>query len=313
MYILGGSNTHLTAGAVKSVDVYDAATKQVTTRADMSTERWSFGAAAVGNRVCVCGGRAKNNDILRSTECFNPETNSWTNQQDMSVNRVNHAVTALGGYMYAIGGRDANDVNFNSCERFDIGANVWSSVASLSVARHSLGAATMAGYIYAVGGGASTGASKVVEKYTSSSNTWERMGDMVTPTFGVAATVWNNQLVVVAGKSSSVLNTMQVYDAKEDTWSTSTSTLATARYYLRVEAVWGCYGSAVLVEGKCVCPIGYYGDPTAKASANCVKCPQGTWTFSRASIIKYRRCSHSSYFLVRFHVYLPDQICRYIH
>ena len=234
MYICGGSTSNGSGNAVSSVDVYDVVTKQMSTRADMSIERVYFNGAAVGNRVCVCGGYDTNGVVLDSTECFNPDTNSWTPQASMSTTRAASGLTVLEGRMYAIGGWGGSD-NLNSCERFDIGENTWSSVGSLSVARHGLAAATMAGYIYAVGGHTGSSRSKVVERYASGTNKWERMGDLVTARRGLGAAVWNNQLVAVGGVGG--MDTMEVYDREQNTWSTATPTLNTAQLSMGVVAV----------------------------------------------------------------------------
>ena len=59
---------------------------------------------------------------------------------------------------------------------------------------------------------------------------WELMGGLVTARYGSGAALWNTQLVVVGGWShNGMLDTMEVYDAEQNSWSTATPTLNTGR------------------------------------------------------------------------------------
>ena len=75
----------LYAGA-SSIECYDPLADKWTTISNMSTRRQQFGAAVLGNRVYIVGGR-DGLKTLNSVECFDPRTRTWTSAPPIATHR----------------------------------------------------------------------------------------------------------------------------------------------------------------------------------------------------------------------------------
>jgi N-acetylneuraminic acid mutarotase len=137
----------------------------------MPTPRNHIGAAFVGGKLFVAGGRNANSFTLDVLEAYDPVTQQWQTLRPMPTGRSGHAVAALRGCVYAIGGEGSNRPKgtFAENERYDPRANTWETAAPMPVAKHGIGAVEFGGRIFVPAGAdlAGFGAVQTNESFTS--------------------------------------------------------------------------------------------------------------------------------------------------
>ncbi|XP_063369830.1 influenza virus NS1A-binding protein homolog A-like [Cydia amplana] len=137
-------------------------------RAELAGGRCAHGAAALGQRLIVCGGydRAR---VLRNCEAYCPATNAWSPLADMRGARARFPAAALGGRVYVLGGSDGHN-ELDSVDAFEEGGETglgkWKPRARLPGARSHAAAAAdhERGILYVVGGWAGGRSLKAVHR-----------------------------------------------------------------------------------------------------------------------------------------------------
>jgi N-acetylneuraminic acid mutarotase len=142
--------------SVATHEVYDPTTNSWSRLAPMATSRNHLGAAFIGGKIHVVGGRSDGNFELTAHEVFDPATGEWTTAAPIPTGRSGIAVLERDGRMYVFGG-EAQRGTFNEAERFDPATGRWEALAPMPTARHGLGAAVLAGNIHVVSGGPQPG------------------------------------------------------------------------------------------------------------------------------------------------------------
>lgn len=75
-----------------------------------------MGAAALNNRLYVCGGY-DGISSLNTVECYHPETDTWTIIPSMQKHRSAGGVIGFEGYVYALGGHNGLSI-FDSVSNY---------------------------------------------------------------------------------------------------------------------------------------------------------------------------------------------------
>lgn len=152
IYVLGG----LRGGAVTDVSIYDTTTDTFTAGPALPEPRDHLGAAGVGDRVVVIGGRTGRIESHQSdTWILDQGASSWRSARPMPTSRGGFALAALGSRLYVFGGegdgRVASGV-FADVEVYDVAADAWIAEAPMPEPRHGTGAAALGGTLYVPGG-----------------------------------------------------------------------------------------------------------------------------------------------------------------
>lgn len=87
----------------------------------MLQARYKYGAAVLGGRIYVAGGKSDIDKNLSSVECYNPQEDKWTPVAEMNHPREDFALVAMSGYLYALG-------YDRTVERYDLKTNSWTVV-----------------------------------------------------------------------------------------------------------------------------------------------------------------------------------------
>ena len=131
LYVMGDTND-LALGLVKCFDPATGAWEAV---APMASAREDFGAAMVGGKVYMMGGKDGNGGMLGSVECFDQATGAWEVVASMVSARDGCSAAIVGGKAYVMGGKDGNDLALSSVERFDpvtgaweVGTTIWMGI-----------------------------------------------------------------------------------------------------------------------------------------------------------------------------------------
>lgn len=166
LHIAGGWNYSNTASAsLTRHDRLAAGTSTWSTAAALATARNAAGAASLGGRLYVVGGRspgirAGDQTSLASVEVYDPATDAWTAGVPLPTARGSLAVATLGGRLYAMGGESTPGTVSNAVERFDPATQAWSTLVAMPLRAHGLAVVPVGDALYVMGG--FTGASDAV-------------------------------------------------------------------------------------------------------------------------------------------------------
>ncbi len=228
-----------------SVEMYDPATDQWTSKAPLPVGLHHVGIGVVDRRLYIIGGYTQSAfsvwNPVATVYVYDPATDRWTERAPMPTARGALSVTEHEGRLYAIGGYDRKGNNAQ-VEVYDPLRNVWTTGASLPTPRDHLATATVAGRIYAIGGRMDGDYSRnlaVVERYDPATDRWRRVADLPTARSGMTAAVVEGRIYVFGGEGAAgTFNENEAYDPARDFWQRLTP-MPTARHGLGSAVVQG--------------------------------------------------------------------------
>jgi len=235
--------------------VVGAAENSWTTKKPMPTARGGLGVAVVNGKIYAIGG--SNNDTqLAVNEEYNPVTDTWTSKTPMPTARSGFAIVVYQNKIYCIGGTTGDSENLVSgftgvTEVYDPATNMWQTKLPMSTPRADLCASVVNGKIYCIGGKKYWGFDpfyqelNVTEVYDPADNSWTTKSAIPIPVLGCTSAVLDGKIYVIGGSRHfqlgwdlATVGSNQVYDPKNDTWSTRAS-LPTVVSYAAAEATSG--------------------------------------------------------------------------
>jgi hypothetical protein len=122
LYVMGGA-VNFGLGMVERAEVY-ALLPEATAweeRAPMPEARWGHGAAEMGGKVFVAGGRRAEDKALL---IYDPASDRWEIGPDLPTPRDHLGVVALDNLLYTVGGRVGSQ-NVATVEIFDSETDTW--------------------------------------------------------------------------------------------------------------------------------------------------------------------------------------------
>mmetsp|Transcript_30951 Transcript_30951/g.72361 ORF Transcript_30951/g.72361 Transcript_30951/m.72361 type:complete len:593 (+) Transcript_30951:121-1899(+) len=125
------------------------------------------------------------------------------------------------------------------------------------------------GWLYAVGGSDGMHHLDSVERYEAVENVWHPVASMRTARRNCGVGVLNGQLYAVGGRNEQkqVMDNIEVYDSREDSWQRVEHPMKTARYFLAV----GVLKNRLYIVG------GVDKRNSSLKTAECYDCETGTW------------------------------------
>jgi non-specific serine/threonine protein kinase len=163
--------------------------------------RGAGGAAVVGDKIIVVGGRTGNPEqLVTQTEVY--DGTSWRDAPDIPVPGDHLAVTADSSYLYAVGGRKFTaGSNTDAVQRYDPQADRWTILPPTPQPVGGAGAAVVKGQLIVVGGEKPTSVSGTVQAYDLSAPTatWTTLPALDPSRHGLAVTAIGNTLYAVGG------------------------------------------------------------------------------------------------------------------
>lgn len=180
LYVVGGygspgdSSTSATRGFWR----YDPAGNRWSAMPDAPVARAAAGAAVLGHRLYVAGGRNDATSALSSLAIFDFETGRWTLGPSLVHPREHVAAVAADGSIWLLGGRALGLGSFTYAERYTPGAAAWQEMAPLPVARSGFQAVVAGGGIVVVGGEDGTQTVPEVDRYNLRAGKWSRLADL---------------------------------------------------------------------------------------------------------------------------------------
>jgi N-acetylneuraminic acid mutarotase len=141
------------------LEVFDFRTQTWSTAAPPPVAVHHVGAAVLGGRIYLAGGRVDHEASTSAFVSYDPASDRWTRLPDLPEGRMSSlGVVAAGGRVVVFGGDD--EIGWEdgggrvspSAWAFDPATNRWTRLPDLHVERHAFGYATTAGRIYAIAG-----------------------------------------------------------------------------------------------------------------------------------------------------------------
>jgi Kelch motif len=180
LYVVGGyaGPGDTSTGAVRGFWRYDPVTGRWASMPDAPVARAAAGAAVLGHRLYVVGGRNDATDALSSLAVFDFDSRRWTVGPSLSHPREHLAAVAADGAIWALGGRALGQGSFTYAERYTPGSSAWRAVPSLPVPRSGFQAVPAAGSIVVVGGEVGTQTVSEVDRLDLRTARWSRLADL---------------------------------------------------------------------------------------------------------------------------------------
>jgi N-acetylneuraminic acid mutarotase len=260
-----------------SVDIYNLSTNMWSTAA-LSEARGGMTVATVGNKILYAGGSLQSGQPSSRVDIYDAAANTWATTR-LSMARYS-MVTAVAGNKVFFTGFDYAEIT-NKVDVFDASSNSWST-ASLSEARGGMSAIAIGNKVLFAGGYRKWDAffdtpfdfSKRVDIYDIATNTWS-VAELKDARSAMAAAVVGNRVLFAGGSywadataaNPVKLNTVDIYDASTNTWSTAA--LSEARAYLTATTV----GNKVLFAGDGSFTVDVYNATT------------NSWSTTRLSLV----------------------------
>src|SRR5436190_12423589 len=144
---------------------------------------------------------------------------AWSAGSPYPVPISRYAFAQTGTHFYVFGGV-SNGSRVNNVNRMDIATGVWQSRAPMPFTSEAPTCALMAatGIVYCAEGDTGPG----FASYNTATDTWTPLTGPGGDHYGAASGAFNGK-VFLAGGSTTITNTVQVYDVAANTWSTGTA------------------------------------------------------------------------------------------
>jgi non-specific serine/threonine protein kinase len=187
LYILGGytQTGDTSGGATNRFWRFDAVSGRWQRQPDAPVARAAAGAAVLGNRLYVAGGRNDDQTSLASLAIYDFRTRRWSVGPSLHRAREHVAAVAAGGAIWLLGGRALGQGNFADVERYTPGSRAWQQRTPMPLARSSFQAVFADGRIVVVGGEDGGSTFSEVDALRPATGRWQRLPDLPTARHGL--------------------------------------------------------------------------------------------------------------------------------
>jgi hypothetical protein len=209
LYVVGGyaQTGDTSAGAVRDFWRFDPATHRWSAMPRAPIARAAAGAAVLGNRLYVAGGRSDTMTTISSTAIFDFSTGRWSLGPPLHHAREHVAAVAAAGAVWLLGGRALGQGNFADVERLRPGAHAWQRMPPMPLARSSFQAVAAAGKIVIVGGEDSSSTFGRVDAFDPAHRRWLRLPDLPAPRHGLGLVANGPYVYAIEGAPRAGLTT----------------------------------------------------------------------------------------------------------
>jgi DNA-binding CsgD family transcriptional regulator len=148
IYAIGGESAN---GVVGLVDRYDPETDQWESLPEKPIPVTEVGAAVVGGKIYVPGGKTASGTISNQLEIFDPSQMRWGTGATLPLGISSYALASFEGKLYLFGGWDGTQY-LNRVFIYHPSENRWEEATPMPTPRGFAGAAVAGGKIYVLGG-----------------------------------------------------------------------------------------------------------------------------------------------------------------
>jgi N-acetylneuraminic acid mutarotase len=214
LYVVGGYSQlgDTSAGAVANFWRYDPATGRWRAMPPAPLPRAAAGAAVLGHRLYVAGGRSDTLTTISTLAIFDFDTGKWSVGPSLHHAREHVAAVAAAGAVWILGGRAVGIGNFADVERYTPGASNWDRVAPMPVARSGFQAVNVGGKIVVVGGEGPAGTIGEVDELDPATGHWTRLPDLPIARHGLGLVADGPLVFAIEGGPQPGLTTSSVVE-----------------------------------------------------------------------------------------------------
>jgi N-acetylneuraminic acid mutarotase len=162
LYVASGApQTFGVSGPVepyRALQIYDFETGEWSYGAPIPNPRHHVGAATLGGKLYVVGGRGEEDHSLATFESYDPATDAWESLPDAPLGVASPGLVAAGGKLVVVGGEDQYDWEDGggwvtpSAWAYDPKTGEWSRLPDMKFDRRGSGVVAANGRVYALGG-----------------------------------------------------------------------------------------------------------------------------------------------------------------
>jgi non-specific serine/threonine protein kinase len=214
LYVVGGYSQlgDTSAGAVRDFWRLDPASGRWTAMPPAPLARAAAGAAVLGHRLYVAGGRSDTLTTISTLAIFDFDTGRWSIGPPLHHAREHVAAVAAGGAVWLLGGRALGQGNFADVERLRPGDAAWQRMPPMPLARSSFQAVAAGGRIVVVGGEGPGGTFGEVDALTPGTGRWRRLADLPIPRHGLGLVADGPLVFAIEGGPQAGLTTSRAVD-----------------------------------------------------------------------------------------------------
>jgi N-acetylneuraminic acid mutarotase len=200
IFVIGGF-VGATNEPVKTVEVYDTATRAWSAAAPLTSPRGGHAAVVVDGKIHVIGGGNAVSTIADHS-VYDPSADRWSAAASLPRPEGSPAAVVFQGRLYAIGGRSGPD-DYGDVFIYDPSADAWRTGPSIPP-RGTAGAAVFRNAIYVFGGESQRRFKTLGDVYrlAPGAGRWMRVATLPHPRNYARAVVFRNALYVVGGSTT---------------------------------------------------------------------------------------------------------------
>lgn len=208
LYVVGGytGSSDTSTGASRAFWRFVPGGRRWQRMPDAPLARAAAGAAVVGHRLYVAGGRSDTRPTLASVEIFDFQDGRWTAGPPLRRAREHVAAVATAGAVWLLGGRAAGQ-GFSDVERLASGARAWRQMPPMPLARSSFQAVFAKGRIVVAGGEDASTTFSEVDTLSPSGRAWHRSVPLPAPRHGFGLVAAGPLVWVIEGGPRAGLTT----------------------------------------------------------------------------------------------------------
>ena len=195
----------------------------------MHYKRKFFGMCSFVGCIFVAGGKPNTNKVIDKCEIYSIESRHWIEASSMNTKRSKFALVYFEDKIWAIGGR-LNKTPLDSIETYDLAKNKWTNLDIKLLTKRSGHSAVVHNKKFFVIGGFhykapvkaySTYPAASIEVYSSETNQFTFVSQMVQPRAYFGCSIFNNNLIVYGGRLNKieVTDSVEIYDIENQVWS----------------------------------------------------------------------------------------------
>lgn len=212
-------------GPTGAVERYDPAADAWTDAAEKPLAVWDVGAAVIGGKIYIPGGRISPDELTDALEIYDPRLDAWTQGAPAPFRICAYALATFEGKIYLFGGWDGKNY-LDTVLVYDPGENQWSYGSPLPTARAYAGAAVTGRAIFVLGGYSGKKAMTTNEVFypdlaAAEGSSWEKKTAMPEGTYAMGVASIADLIHVIGGVTFQQAATARVslqYQPLADTW-----------------------------------------------------------------------------------------------
>jgi hypothetical protein len=125
LFILGGSTTGYSKGAIDSVVVYDFIKNEFKQCTSLPKPVWGMSTVTWGNMVIAIGGKDKNDQVLNEVTMYDTESGQSQKLPPLIHKRFGPSAVIMHNVIFVLGGANKEEGYLNSVESFTMGDDHW--------------------------------------------------------------------------------------------------------------------------------------------------------------------------------------------